>query len=165
MKIYIGADHGGFKLKEELKGYLGELGFEIEDVGATELNPEDDYPDFVIPVALRLASVRLRSLQALAQGKPTREQAFGIVIGRSGNGEAIAANKVKGARAALCRTVEDARLAKEKNDANVLSLGADSTDLEAAKTIVKTFLETPFSDNARHARRIKKITDYEDKSS
>ena len=145
MKIYIGADHGGFKLKEELKDYLGELGFDLEDMGAAELVDGDDYPDFVMPVAQKAVEI----------------ETLGIVIGRSGNGEAMAANKVRGARAALCRTVEDAKLAREKNDANVLSLGADFTDSETAKQIVKTFLETPFSDSERHARRIKKITDYE----
>lgn len=146
MKIFIGADHGGFQLKEELKGYLGELGFEVEDMGAYELVDGDDYPDYIIPVAQKTAE----------------NGTLGIVIGRSGNGEAMAANKVKGARAALCRTVDDARLAKEKNDANILSIGGDFTSLEEAREVVKTFLETPFSDNERHARRIKKIADYEE---
>lgn len=147
MKIYIGSDHGGFGLKEKLKKFLGELGQEVEDLGAHELIDGDDYPDFVIPVG----------------EKVVENGTLGIVIGRSGNGEAIAANKVFGARAALCKSVEDAKLAREKNDANVLSLGADFVDLETAKNIVKTFLETPFSNAERHTRRIKKITDYEEK--
>lgn len=146
MKVYVGSDHGGFRLKEELKGYLGKLGYEIEDMGAHALVDGDDYPDFVIPVGEKVMGI---------------PGSFGVIIGRSGNGEAMAANKVRGVRAALCRIVEDARLAKEKNDANVLSLGADFVDLETAKQIVKTFLETPFSNAERHARRIKKITDYE----
>lgn len=147
MRIYIGADHGGYQLKEELKKYLGEIGHEVEDMGAHELNPEDDYPDFVFPVALRVA-----------QSKP--HEAMGIVIGRSGNGEVITANKVKGIRAALCWNEEVAKKAREHNDANILSLSADYTDTETAKIIVKTFLETPFSEEERHKRRIEKISKY-----
>lgn len=150
MKVYIGSDHGGYELKEELKKYLGELGQEVEDMGAHELNPQDDYPDFVIPVALRVA-----------QGKLQNEDVVGIVIGRSGQGEAIAANKVKGVRAALCMNEQMARMAREHNDANVLSLGADFIDVETAKKIVKVFLDTPFSEEERHKKRIAKITDYE----
>lgn len=146
MRIYIGADHGGYKLKEELKKYLGEIGHEVEDMGAHELDPEDDYPDFVFPVAEKVAQ---------------NPGAFGIVIGRSGNGEAIAANKVKGIRAALCWSEEIAKKAREHNDANILSLGADYIDTEKAKIIVKTFLETSFSEEERHKRRIEKISKYE----
>lgn len=157
MKVYVGADHGGFQLKEELKGYLGKLGFGVEDMGAHELVDGDDYPDYIIPVAEKVALRQANDRTFSSQG----DHSLGIVIGRSGNGEAMAANKVKGARAALCRTVEDARLAKEKNDANILSIGGDFTSLDEAKEVVKTFLETPFSDNERHARRIDKIQDYE----
>lgn len=146
MKIYIGADHGGYRLKEGLKRYLAELGHEVEDMGAYELNPEDDYPDFVFPVAQRVAS---------------EPGSRGIVIGRSGNGEAIAANKVKGIRTALCWNEEIAKKAREHNNANVLSLGADYIDTEKVKIIVKTFLETPFSEEERHKRRIEKISLYE----
>ncbi|MEK7182913.1 MAG: RpiB/LacA/LacB family sugar-phosphate isomerase [Patescibacteria group bacterium] len=150
MKIYIGSDHGGYQLKEELKKYLSELGYETEDMGGHELNPEDDYPDFIFPVA---ENVALR----VAQG----EHAMGIVIGRSGNGEVIAANKVKGIRAALCTTKAMARHAREHNDANILSLGADVIDAKGVKEIVKVFLETPFSNEERHKRRLQKIDDYE----
>lgn len=142
MKIFIGADHGGYGLKEELKEYLEGLGYEVKDLGAHELNNEDDYPDFVFPVAEMV-------------GKEA--QSKGVVIGRSGNGEAIAANKVKGIRAALCWNEEIAQKAREHNDANVLSLGADYLDPESAKRIVTTFLETPFSEEERHKRRIQKI--------
>lgn len=146
MKVYIGVDHGGYQLKEELKKYLSELGYAVEDVGAHELNPEDDYPDYVFPTAESVAR---------------NSGSMGIVIGRSGNGEAIAANKVKGIRAALCWNEEVAKKAREHNDANVLSLGADYISLDEAKNIVKTFLETPFSEEERHKRRIEKISEYE----
>lgn len=147
MRIYIGSDHGGYQLKEELKKYLSELGYGVEDMGAHELNPEDDYPDFVFPVAEKVAQ---------------NPGAFGIVIGRSGNGEVIAANKVKGIRAALCWNEGVAKKAREHNDANVLSLGADYIDLETAKIIVKTFLEISFSEEERHRRRIEKIMNYKE---
>lgn len=146
MKIYIGSDHGGFQLKEGLKGYLKELGYEIEDMGAHNLDPEDDYPDFVFPVAEKVAQ---------------NPGAFGIVIGRSGNGEAIAANKIKGIRAALCWNEEVAKKAREHNDVNILSLGADYITTDNAKKIAKVFLETPFSGEERHKRRIEKIKNYE----
>lgn len=146
MKVYIASDHGGYKYKEELKEYIRDKGYEVEDMGAHELDPEDDYPDFVIPLALRVA-----------QGK----QDLGIVIGRSGNGEQIAANKVKGIRAALCLNDEMAKKAREHNDANVLSLGADYIDLETAKKIAETFLKTPFSEDKRHKMRLDKISKYE----
>lgn len=142
MKVFIGADHGGYGLKEELKRYLKDLGYEVTDLGAHELNNEDDYPDFIFPTVKRVAQ---------------NPGSMGIVIGRSGNGEAIAANKVKGVRAALCWNEEVAKKAREHNDANVLSLGADYLDPENAKRIVKTFLETPFSQEERHKRRIEKI--------
>ena len=150
MRVYVASDHGGFKLKEELKKHLQERGDEVVDVGNTKLDPNDDYPDFILSLAEKVA---LRQ----AQGKP----AFGIVLGRSGNGEAIAANKVKGIRAALCLNEIMAQKAREHNDANVLSLGADYIDLETAKKVVETFLETPFSNAKRHARRLDKISSYE----
>lgn len=142
MKIYIGSDHGGFKLKEELKKFLSDLGHEVEDIGAHSLDPADDYPDFIFPAAEKVAQ---------------NPESTGIVIGRSGNGEAIAANKVKGIRAALCLNEDMARLAREHNQANILALGADFVDTEKAKQITKTFLETPFSSEERHKRRVEKI--------
>lgn len=146
MKVYFGADHGGFELKDRLEGYVSELGYETEDFGAHKLDPEDDYPDFVFLVA-----------EKVARG----EDAVGIVIGRSGNGEAIAANKVKGIRAAVCTNVEMARKAREDNDANILALGADYISEDEAGEIVKTFLETPFSSGERHKRRLQKVSDFE----
>ena len=146
MRVFISADHGGFLVKEELKKYLMQKGYEVGDGGAYELNSGDDYPDFVLPLALRVA-----------QGK----QDVGIVIGKSGNGEAIVANKVKGVRAAVCVNPEMARLAREHNNANILSLGTDFIDLETAKKVVDVFLTTQFSDEERHKRRIEKISRYE----
>lgn len=146
MKIYIGADHGGFELKENLKLYIQNLGYEIEDLGALTLDLEDDYPDFVMPVAKKVVS---------------DGDSVGIVIGRSGNGEAIAANKVKGIRAAVCINSEMAKKAREHNDANILSLGADYIKQEGAQEIVEAFIETDFSQEERHKRRIEKISEYE----
>ena len=145
MKVFIASDHGGFEYKEELKKYLSGKGYEVEDMGAYELNPEDDYTDFVFPLAKKVSQ---------------DGGSFGIVIGRSGNGEAIAANKVKGIRAAVCLNEKMAIMAREHNNANVLSLGADYIDLETAKKVVDAFLETPFSEEDRHIRRLKKISEY-----
>ncbi len=148
-KIYVGADHGGFELKETIKPFLQELGYKVEDLGAHELVEDDDYTDFVIPVAQNVA---------------TDYKSLGIVIGRSGNGEAIAANKVKGIRAALCLNPEMAKKAREHNNANVLSLGADYVSIDEAINVVKIFLETQFSEEERHRRRIAKISEFENKA-
>ncbi len=144
--IYLGADHGGYALKEEVKGWLTKGNIDFQDLGAYSLNPKDDYPDFIIPVAEKVAS---------------DQQSLGIIIGRSGNGEAIAANKVKGIRAALCLNEEMARKAKEHNNANILSLGADYVSLDEAIRIVEIFIKTPFSSEERHVRRIEKIKNLE----
>lgn len=149
MKIYLAADHGGYKLKEELKPYLKELGYKVEDIGNHALDPNDDYPNFVIPLAQKLAQ---------------NPQAFGIIIGRSGNGESIAANKVKGVRAVLATNEEMAKKARSHNNANILSLGADFMEVETAKKVVMTFLKTPFSQEERHIRRLEKISEFEETS-
>ncbi len=154
MKIYIASDHGGYDLKEKLKIFLAEMGNEVVDIGTHNPAPGDDYPDFIIPLAEEVAV-------QCAQNK----ECLGIVLGRSGNGEAIAANKVKGIRAAVCIIPARAKKAREDNDANILSMGADYISLDEAKEIVKTFLETPFSNAERHVRRLQKITDYENKTS
>jgi ribose 5-phosphate isomerase B len=146
MKTYIAADHGGYELKKELISYLQEKGYAIEDMGNKEHDLQDDYPDFVFPLAEKVAK---------------EMGATGIVIGRSGNGEAIAANKVKDIRAAVCLNIQMAKKAREDNDANILSLGADYVDLKTAKKIVDIFLETFFSKEEKHKRRINKITSYE----
>jgi ribose 5-phosphate isomerase B len=146
MKTYIAADHGGYELKKELMKYLQEKGYVIEDMGNKEHDPQDDYPDFVLPLAEKVAK---------------EMGATGIVLGRSGNGEAIAANKVKGIRAAVCINVKMAKKAREHNDANILSLGADYVDIDIAKKITDTFLETFSSKEEKHKRRVSKITSYE----
>lgn len=144
--IYLGADHGGYQLKEELKNWLVENNIPAEDIGAHFLDPEDDYPDFIIPVAKRVTA---------------DPNSLGIIIGRSGNGEAIVANKIKGIRAALCLNEEMARKAREHNDANIISLGADYISTDTALIIVKAFINASFSNEERHIRRIEKINKLE----
>lgn len=146
MKTYIAADHGGYELKKELMEYLQEKGYVIEDMGNKEHDPQDDYADFIFPLAEKVAK---------------EVGVTGIVLGRSGNGEAIAANKVKGIRAAVCLNVKMAKKAREHNNANILSLGADYVDIDVAKKIVDTFLETFFSKEEKYKRRVNKITSYE----
>lgn len=144
MKIYIGSDHAGFELKGKLIPFLKELGYEIEDKGAFEYNESDDYPDFVKPVA-----------EAVAGNKESK----GIVIGKSGQGEAMAANRVGGVRAAVFYggSHEVLTLSREHNDANILSLGAGLMRTEEAIEATKLWLETPFSGDERHRRRIAKL--------
>src|ERR1051325_1283523 len=140
MKIAIGSDHAGFSYKEKIRELLKSLGHEVKDFGTFSDAPVD-YPVFIRPVA-----------EAVARGEYER----GIVLGGSGNGEAITANRVRGIRCALCWNVESARLAREHNDANMLSLGERMMDLETAFAIVRTWLDTPFS-GGRHERRIRMI--------
>lgn len=144
MKIAFGADHAGFELKEKLKAFLAENGHEIVDYGATSENPSDDYPDFVRPAA-----------QAVANGDAERA----IVIGGSGQGEAIVANRIKGVRAAVFYggPEEIVTLSREHNDANVLSLGARFLTADTARAMVMLWLSTAFSGDERHVRRIGKI--------
>lgn len=150
--IYLASDHAGFKLKEEIKRYFAELGMEVEDMGALNLDSEDDYPDFIIPAAQNVA---LRQ----AQGK---SDTFGIVFGGSGQGEAIAANKIKGVRAVVYYggSLDIVKLSRQHNDANVLSLGARFLTVEQAKEAVKLWLETEF-EGGRHDRRVNKIKEFE----
>jgi ribose 5-phosphate isomerase B len=143
MKIGIGSDHAGFEYKERIKQLLRELGHETRDFGARSSAEPVDYPDFIRPVA-----------QAVASGEFER----GIVLGGSGNGEAIVANRVRGVRCALCWNLETARLSREHNDANVLSLGQRMLPLDLALEIVKIWLATPFA-GGRHERRIREIDD------
>ncbi len=146
MKIYIGTDHAGFELKEELKKFLKDLGCEVEDKGAYEFNREDDYPDFILPVVKAVAEDIARDLDSR-----------GIVIGGSGQGEAIVANKVKNIRAAVVYDEYSAKMSREHNDANIVSLGTRTLSADKAKKLVKLWLETPFSNEERHKRRIEKI--------
>ena len=140
MKIAIGSDHAGYEYKEKIKILLDGLGHEVQDFGTSSVLPVD-YPLFIRPTA-----------EAVARGEYQR----GIVLGGSGNGEAIVANKVHGIRCALCWNLETARLAREHNDSNVLSLGQRMLPEELALEIVKTWLVTPFA-AGRHARRIAMI--------
>jgi len=136
--IYLGADHAGFHLKEELKKYL-------KDLGNQELDPKDDYPDFALVVA----------------EKVTQTKEKGILICATGFGMAIAANKIKGIRAAVCWDEFTALQSREHNDANVLCLGGKVIDSETAKKIARIWLETEFVGEERHIRRLKKIEDIE----
>jgi ribose 5-phosphate isomerase B len=140
MKIAIGSDHAGFEYKEKIKILLSQLGHEVKDFG-THSNEPVDYPVYIRPVA-----------EAVARGEFER----GIVLGGSGNGEAIVANKVKGIRCGLCWNIESARLNRQHNNANVLSLGQRMMSLEMALEIVKVWLETPF-EGGRHEKRIQQI--------
>ena len=146
MKIHIGADHAGLELKAELIAHLKSKGHEVTDHGPFEYDALDDYPDFCIPAA-----------EAVAKDSSS----LGIVLGGSGNGEQMAANKVKGVRAALVWSIEIAKLAREHNDANVISLGGRMHDEEFCLKLVDTFLSTPFSGDERHIRRIGLISQYE----
>jgi ribose 5-phosphate isomerase B len=138
--IALGADHGGFELKEQLKGYLRDWGYRVLDQGTDSVTAVD-YPDFAEAVAL-----------AVARG----EAELGIVLDSAGIGSAMAANKVPGARAALCYDRATARNSREHNDANILSLGARLISPEAAREIVAVWLQTPFA-GGRHERRVNKI--------
>ena len=151
--IYIGADHRGYKLKETLKKYLEELSKEFsaqggpalgwEDLGASELIIDDDYPDYAIPVARKVSE--------------SPKENRGILICGSGIGVDVVANKFKGVRSALIFNPEQARMSRNDDNTNVLSLSADFTDENSAKEILKVWLETPFSRLERHARRLEKI--------
>ena len=140
MRIAIGSDHAGFRYKELIRAALGARGHDVVDMGTYSTEPVD-YPLFIRPVA-----------EAVARGEVER----GIVLGGSGNGEAIVANRVHGVRCALCWSIETARLAREHNDANALSIGERMISEDMALAIVDTWLTTPF-EGGRHARRIAQI--------
>jgi len=146
MRVYLGSDHAGFELKAALIAHLAETGHEAVDCGAHSFDPEDDYPSFCITAGARTVA---------------DPGSLGIVIGGSGNGEQIAANKVRGVRAALVWSDETATLAREHNDANVISIGARNHPEADAKRFVDLFLATPFSQGERHIRRIGMLTEYE----
>ena len=146
MRVYLGSDHAGFELKAAIVAWLGEAGHQAVDCGPAGYDPEDDYPVYVLRAA---------------QGVIDDPGSLGVVIGGSGNGEQIASNKVPGIRAALAWTAETARLARQHNDANVLSLGARMYSTDDALSFVSAFLDTPFSGEPRHARRLAMIAAYE----
>lgn len=143
--IYLATDHRGFELKEKIKEWLKEWGYEFQDFGAFEYNPDDDYPDFIHKAA-----------QAVAKDPENNK---GIILGGSGQGEAMVANRYKGVRAAVYYGYSDEKikLSREHNNTNILSLGASFLTEEEAKKAIKLWLETPFSGEERHTRRIKKI--------
>jgi ribose 5-phosphate isomerase B len=147
MRIYLGSDHAGYDLKKHLVSWLTAQGHEAVDCGPAEFDALDDYPPFVMLAASKTAA---------------DPGSLGVVIGGSGNGEAIAANKVDGIRAALAWSEETARLGRQHNDANVISVGARMHSEEDATKFVEVFLATPFSNEERHIRRIDMMTGYEE---
>jgi len=140
--LYIASDHAGFRLKEELKNYLDELGIKYQDLGADKFNPKDDYPEFAFKTAEKVA-------------KNPKDK--GIVICGTGQGIVLAANKVKGIRAVLAWDEYTAEMAKAHLNANILALGGRVTPVNTAKEIVSKWLATGFSGEERHKRRLQKI--------
>jgi len=146
MHVYLGSDHAGFELKQRIREHLERAGHDVVDCGPDHFDPDDDYPPYCI---------RVGESVVLHPGS------LGVVIGGSGNGEQIAANKVRGVRAALAWSKDTATLARQHNDANVLALGARTVSADDAIGFVETFLATPFSAETRHARRLRTLTEYE----
>lgn len=145
--IYLGSDHAGHELKLEIASYLKERGREFKDLGNTISDPDDDYPDFAF---------------AVAEGVAADADAFGILACGSAQGVCMAANKVKGIRAAAVATPEDARMTREHNAANVLCLSGWNRTIDEVKPIIDAFLTTEFTNEERHVRRLAKISEYED---
>ncbi|EXG80344.1 ribose-5-phosphate isomerase [Cryptosporangium arvum] len=146
MRVYVGSDHAGFELKQHLVEHLTKAGHDVVDVGPHQYDAEDDYPPFCLDAARKVVA---------------DPGSLGVVIGGSGNGEQIAANKVPGVRAALAWNIETAQLTRQHNDANVVGIGARMHSAEDATTIVDAFLATEFSGEARHARRIEILAEFE----
>jgi ribose 5-phosphate isomerase B len=146
MRLHIATDHAGFELKTHLLEHLRAEGHDVVDHGAYEYDAQDDYPPFCI---------------AAAEAVVAEPGSLGIVIGGSGNGEQLAANRVTGVRAVLAWSIETAKLGRQHNDANVVSVGARMHSLDEATAIVDAFVAEPFSGDARHQRRIDEMTAYE----
>ena len=146
MRVHLGGDHAAYDLLVDLVSFLSGEGHEVTNHGPHGYDEVDDYPVYV-----------LRAAEAVAADRGS----FGVVLGGSGNGEQMAANKVAGIRAALCSDDELARLAREHNDAQVISIGARMTSVDVARSMVRVFLTTPFSGDERHARRIAMVSAYE----
>jgi len=146
MRVYLAADHAGYELKVHLANHLPKQGYDVVDMGAKAFDPEDDYPVFCLHAGARVVA---------------DPGSLGVVIGGSGNGEQIAANKVAGVRAALAWNVETAQLCRQHNDANVVGIGARQHTLGEATAIVEAFLGGEFSGDERHSRRIAEVTEYE----
>ncbi len=150
MRVHIATDHAGLEFSADLREHLTREGHDVIDHGPQAFDPLDDYPSFCINAALAVAADQRAGLEAL-----------GVVFGGSGNGEQIAANKVPGIRAALVWNRDTARLAREHNDANVISVGARQHSIDEAVLFIDTFLSTPFSGEERHARRIAQVAEFE----
>lgn len=150
MRIHIATDHAGLEFSEKIQQYLTEKGYEVIDHGPKEYDPLDDYPAFCINAA-----------RAVAKDQAQQVETLGVVFGGSGNGEQIAANKVEGIRAALVWNKDTAVLAREHNDANVISIGARQHTFEEARDLIETFITTPFPGEERHSRRVAQIAEYE----
>jgi ribose 5-phosphate isomerase B len=146
MRVHIGGDHAAYEMREDLRDFMTEQGHEVTDHGPFEYDELDNYPVYV-----------LRAAEAVAEDP----ESLGVVLGGSGNGEQIAANKVKGIRAALCYNTELAELSRLHNNARVISIGARMNSQDEARQMVQTFLGTEFSGEERHSRRIEMMTAYE----
>ncbi len=142
MKIYLATDHAAFELKEYVKNELKNGGYDVEDCGAFQFDPHDDYPDLI---------------KIAAQKVGENPGSFGVVFGKSGTGEAIVANKINGVRAVIAFNEENVRLSREHNDANVISIGSQFVTNEQAVMFIKLFINTAFTNEERHVRRIDKI--------
>ena len=150
MRVHIATDHAGLELSHYLMEQLTERGYELIDHGPEEYDAADDYPAFCI-----------RAAQAVIADQRAGVEALGVVFGGSGNGEQIAANKVEGVRAALVWNLSTAELAREHNDANVISIGARQHTYDEVTSFIDRFITTPFSGDERHVRRIGQIADFE----
>ena len=150
MRVHLGSDHAGLELKDHLVGWLREQGHEPVDHGPFVYDAQDDYPVFC-----------LRAAEGVAADWQDGQESLGVVVGGSGNGEQISANKVKGVRAVLAWSEETARLGREHNNANVISVGGRMHSEEEATGFIDTFLATDYSGAARHTRRIDMLSDYE----
>ncbi|CBT76073.1 MULTISPECIES: ribose-5-phosphate isomerase [Glutamicibacter] len=150
MRVHIATDHAGLELSDHLVKHLTAKGYEMVNHGPKSYDPEDDYPAFCINAA-----------KAVVEDQRAGVDALGIVLGGSGNGEQIAANKVEGIRAALAWNLDTAKLAREHNNANVIAVGGRQHTVEEAAELIEAFLAEPFSEAERHVRRIGKIATYE----
>jgi len=150
MRLHIATDHAGLDFSTRLQQHLSALGHEVVDHGPVTYDALDDYPAFCI-----------RAAQAVVADQTAGVEALGIVFGGSGNGEQIAANKVEGIRAALVWNLSTAELAREHNDANVISIGARQHEYDEVIALIERFITTPFSGDERHVRRIGQVADYE----
>ncbi|MCC9196310.1 ribose-5-phosphate isomerase [Arthrobacter sp. zg-Y820] len=150
MRVHIATDHAGMELSAHLLAHLRDKGYDMVDHGPQAYDAEDDYPEFCIAAA-----------EAVVVDQQSGIDSLGIVLGGSGNGEQIAANKVRGIRAALAWNLSTAKLAREHNDANVIAVGGRQHTVDEATEIIEAFLAEPYSNAERHNRRIAKIAEYE----